>query len=366
MPPCEALLSDRLFEDNQHPTASPDRFPMRAASGKSPIMSNTQEWLQRKTFHHSAFSDLKRMVERKHAQGLKISLCIPTFNEEATIGGEVRVFCTELMGRHALLDEVVVIDSGSTDRTVEVAREAGAEVHAASDILPEAGLKRGKGENLWKAIYQLKGDLIVYVDGDIVNIHPRFVYGLVGPLIEDPEICYVKGFYDRPLSLSSETRLTGGGRVTEILVRPLFSAFFPELSALVQPLSGEYAVRRSVLEAIPFPIGYGVEMSHILDVYNRWGMEAFAQVDLERRVHRNQTTAALGRMSFGILQVFFNRLKQFGLARELPDIGTFYRAVENTGQTLKLHQYEIAEDERPPMIELDAYRRKFGVGKRDE
>lgn len=324
-------------------------------------MNNPQSWLQRKTFHHSAFWDLRKMVERKQALGLKISLCIPTFNEEVTIGKEVLLFRSELMNRYPLLDEVAVIDSGSTDRTCEVAAAFGADVYSAADILPEVGHKRGKGENLWKAIYQLEGDIIVYVDADIKNIHPRFVYGLLGPLINDSTTSYVKGFYDRPLSLGKETRSSGGGRVTEILVRPLFSAFFPELSALVQPLSGEYAVRRSVLEAISFPIGYGVETSHILDVYSRWGMEAFAQVDLDRRVHRNQTTAALGRMSFGILQAFFNRMKQFGMANDLPPIGTLYRAVEAKEQTIKLHEYEIFEEERPPIIELPAYREKFAL-----
>ncbi len=322
------------------------------------------DWLQRKTFHHSAFWDLRRMVELKEEQGIRISLCIPTYNEESTIGKEILLFRSELVNRYPLLDEVAVIDSGSTDRTREVAASFGADVYKAADILPETGDKRGKGENLWKAIYQLSGDIIVYVDADIRNIHPRFVYGLVGPLIYDAEARYVKGFYDRPLSLGKETRPSGGGRVTEILVRPLFSAFFPELSALIQPLSGEYAVRRDVLEAIAFPIGYGVETSHILDVYRRWGMEAFAQVDLDKRVHRNQTTAALGRMSFGILQSFFNRMQQFGMATDLPEILETYRAVEAKERKFTMHEFTIREEERPPMLEIQAYLDKYYGGQR--
>jgi glucosyl-3-phosphoglycerate synthase len=273
-------------------------------------MDKIAHWLASHTFHHSEFWDLLKLVEAKEKQGLKVSLCIPTLNEEKTIGKEVVIFRSELMERYPLIDEFAVIDSGSTDKTREIAASFGADVYEAADILPGLDTKRGKGENLWKAIYQLKGDIICYVDADIANIHPRFVYGLVAPLIYHSHIHYVKAFYDRPLAYSTGIRPSGGGRVTEILVRPLFSLFFPELTALIQPLSGEYAVRRNVLESIPFPIGYGVETSHILDVYHEWGLEAFAQTDLDQRVHRNQDTMALGKMSFGILQSFLNRLEK--------------------------------------------------------
>ena len=195
----------------------------------------------------------------------------PALNEEETIGKEIVVFRSELMERYPLLDENAVIDSGSTDQTREITAEYGADVYLAENILPEVGDKKGKGENLWKAIYELSGDIICYVDSDIKNIHPRFVYGLIAPLILQDDIKYVKAFYDRPLAFSQGLRPSGGGRVTEILVRPLFSLFFPDLTALIQPLSGEYAVRRDVLEQISFPIGYGVETSHILDVYHKWG-----------------------------------------------------------------------------------------------
>ena len=268
--------------------------------------NNKEKWLARNTFHHGEFWDIIKLVEEKEKKGMTISLCIPTLNEEKTIGKEVLILRSELMERYPLVDEFAVIDSGSSDRTLEVAKNYGADVYLASDILPEVGDKRGKGENLWKAIHQLKGDVICYVDADISNIHPRFVYGLVAPLIKQEEVQYVKAFYDRPLNYSSGLRSSGGGRVTEILIRPLFSLFYPELTNVIQPLSGEYAARREVLEMIPFPIGYGVETSHLLDLYEKFGLNAFAQTDLDRRVHRNQTTNALGKMSFGILQTFFN------------------------------------------------------------
>ena len=240
---------------------------------------------------------------------------------------------------------------------MEVAGNYGADVYLASDILPEVGDKRGKGENLWKAIHQLKGDVICYVDADISNIHPRFVYGLVAPLIRRDEVQYVKAFYDRPLNYSSGLRASGGGRVTEILIRPLFSLFYPELTNVIQPLSGEYAARREVLEAIPFPIGYGVETSHLLDLYEKFGLEAFAQTDLDRRVHRNQTTNALGKMSFGILQTFSTDCIAKAKSTRCRHGNILPRFEVEDGTYNQLVQ-EVVEEERPPMIEIEAYRNR--------
>ncbi len=320
-----------------------------------------EKWLETNTFHHGEFWDILKLVRLKEEQGIRISLCIPTLNEEKTIGKETVIFRSELMERYPLIDEFAVIDSGSNDKTLEVAASFGADTYSAKDILPEAGNRPGKGENLWKAIYQLKGDIIVYVDADIKNIHPRFVYGIVAPLLIKPSIKYCKAFYDRPITYSSGIRASGGGRVTEILIRPLFSLFFPELASLIQPLSGEFAVRREVLEKIPFPIGYGVETAHILDVYREWGLEAFGQCDLDQRVHRNQSTNALGKMSFGILQTFLNRLKRYGMVDKLPELFTLYRQFQAEGNRYDLLNKEIVEYERPPMITLPAYCEKFGV-----
>lgn len=319
----------------------------------------SKQWLAERTFHHSNFWDIKWLVEEKERQGLSISLCLPTLNEERTIGQEIVILKAELHDHYPLLDEIAVIDSGSTDRTCEIAASFGADVYVAAEHLPEYGQRRGKGENLWKALYLLKGDIIVYVDADIKNIHPRFVYGLVGPLIQDPEVHYVKAFYDRPLAFSGGLRHTGGGRVTEILIRPLFSLFYPELTAILQPLSGEYAGRRSILEQIPFPVGYGVETALLIDIYERLGLYAFAQTDLDRRVHRNQETVALGRMAFGVLRTFFSRLteqQRIQLRDELPRIMRQYDVGDGEYRQV---EYDIEESERPPMIEVEAYRQKF-------
>ena len=320
------------------------------------------EWLKSNTFHHSQFWDILQLVKKKEEQGLTISLCIPTLNEERTIGKEIIIFKSELMTRYPLLDEIAVIDSGSTDNTLEVAASFGADVYLARDILPEMEEKRGKGENLWKAIYQLKGDIIVYIDADIKNIHPRFVYGLIAPLLYCPEIKYVKAFYERPLATSQGVvRPSGGGRVTEILIRPLFSLFFPELTAMIQPLSGEYAVRRDVLERIPFPIGYGVETSHLIDVYRQWGLEAFGQTDLDQRVHRNQPTRALAKMSFGILHTFLSRVQSLGIIKELPKLSRTLHQFQTRNDLHERVDYEMCYEERPPMIDIPAYREKMGL-----
>lgn len=328
--------------------------------GEAAMSVDTHAWLASRTFHHSNFWDIKWLVEEKQRQNLKVSLCLPTLNEERTIGQEIVILKAELADRYPLLDEIAVVDSGSTDKTCEIAASFGADVYHAADHLAECGCHCGKGENLWKALYLLQGDIIIYVDADIKNIHPRFVYGLVGPLIQNPDIHYVKAFYDRPIASSGGLRPTGGGRVTEILIRPLFSLFYPELAAILQPLSGEYAGRRSIFEQIPFPVGYGVETAMLIDIYQRLGLDGFAQTDLDRRVHRNQETISLGRMAFGILHTFFARLnrdQKLQFQQILPNIMQQFEVSDGTYRQV---EHLIEEFERQPIIEIDAYREKFG------
>ena len=319
-------------------------------------------WLETNTFHYSEFSDIHRLVEAKQNKNLKISLCLPTLNEEKTIAKEIIVMRSELMIRYPLVDELIVIDSGSTDNTVKIAAAFGAQVYSANKILPHLEQFKGKGENLWKALYIAQGDIIIYIDADIKNIHHRFAYGLLGPLLVRDNIKYSKAFYDRPIAIGkNKIRPTGGGRVTELVIRPLFSLFFPELTQLIQPLSGEYAGYRDIFEKIPFPIGYGVETSMILDIYQKWGLNVMAQVDLDRRVHRNQDTKALGRMSFAILKTFINRQKTLGLIDfkgTLYDEIIQYNLVDNEFQAETL---QIKGLERPPMITIPEYREKFDI-----
>ncbi len=320
------------------------------------------KWLNNKTFHFSEFRDLKNLVKEKEKKNLTISLCFPTLNEEQTIAKEIIIMKSELMMRYPLLDEIVVIDSGSEDQTVDVALEYGADVYSADDILPDLEKYKGKGENLWKALYVTRGDILVYIDADIKNIHHRFVYALLGPLILNQEIKYAKAFYDRPLTIDRKIkRSTGGGRVTELVVRPLFSLFFPELTQILQPLSGEYAGYRELLDKIPFPIGYGVETSMILDIYDKWGLDVIAQVDIEKRVHRNQDLKALGKMGFVILKTFFQRLEKLGIIENKQEIFNEMIQYNFLKDEYKADIYPFEELERPPMIEIREYREKFNI-----
>jgi glucosyl-3-phosphoglycerate synthase len=319
-------------------------------------------WLVKNTFHYSDFSDVNHLVEVKKEKNLSISLCLPTLNEEKTIAKEIIIMKSELMTRNPLLDEIVVIDSGSTDNTVEVAKAFGANVYLADEILPKLERFKGKGENLWKALYVTRGDIIIYLDADIKNIHHRFAYGLLGPLLLSEHIKYAKAFYDRPIAIGkNKMRPTGGGRVTELVIRPLFSLFFPELTQIIQPLSGEYAGYRELFEKIPFPIGYGVETSMILDICEKWGLDVIAQVDLERRVHRNQDTKALGKMSFVILKTFLNRIKKLEFIDLKKD--TFNEMIQYNLVKSEFQPDIFSVDglERPPIINIPEYRKKFKI-----
>ena len=271
-------------------------------------------------FHHSAFADAGRLVDLKSGP---ISVCIPTLDEAPTIGAIVTIIRRELMEKVPLVDEILVIDSGSADGTCAIASEAGATVHLSGEIAPGHGSHRGKGENLWKALHVAQGDLICYVDGDISNFDARFVTGVVGPLLTDGSFDYVKAHYERPLANGGDIHRTGGGRVSEILIRPLLSLFYPELTCIFQPLSGEYAARRGLLDRLPFPTGYGVEIAHLIDLVGIGKLGAIAQVDLDQRIHRNRSDEELGRMSFAILRTILRRLERDGkisIQDPLPDL----------------------------------------------
>ena len=298
-------------------------------------------------FHHSQFADAKELVILKKSQ--RISVCIPTLNEAETIGSIVSVIREELVEKSALVDEILVIDSDSNDDTMEIAKAAGAMVFRAAEVAPETGCHHGKGENLWKALHAATGDIICYIDGDISNFHTGFITGLIGPLLTDPSIDYVKAFYERPLDRGESTLASSGGRVSEILIRPLISLFYPELSTVLQPLAGEYAARRSTFESLPFPVGYGVEIAHLIDLASAGKLEKIAQTDLVKRIHRNRDDDELGQMSFAILQVFLRRLERDGkltLSTPLPDL---YQTWQVNGGDIQPITRHIPEPERPPI-----------------
>jgi glucosyl-3-phosphoglycerate synthase len=314
------------------------------------------KWFAENTFHHIEFKDIESLCRLKEKRGVKISLALPTKNEARTIGKVVETIKLSLMEEHQLVDEIVVIDARSKDRTVEIAKSLGIPVYFSDEILKPYGDFGGKGEALWKSLYVLKGDIIVWIDTDIKNIHPKFVYGLIGPLLKEERIKYVKGFYRRPLKVKGGLLETGGGRVTEISVRPLLNLFFPELSGLIQPLSGEYAGRREILESLPFFCGYGVEIGLLIDIFKRYGLNAIAQVDLEKRIHRNQPLVALSMMSFGIIQAILKRLKDYYGMDVYSEINKGMKLIHYEPERYFLKIREIEEKERLPIIEIPEYR----------
>ncbi len=333
------------------PTLPADRADRSRAIGEI-----VDKWFVQNTFSSTEFADLRRLVEAKERQGLTISVGLPTLNEEATVRRVIRAIRTRLMERFPLVDEIVVIDSDSDDRTREIAREEGVPVHIHSQILPNAGSYVGKGEALWKSLHVLRGDIVVWIDTDVSNAHPKFVYGIVGPLLMRPDLQFVKAFYQRPLRVGGELQATGGGRVTELTARPILNLFFPELSGMVQPLSGEQGGRRALLEQLPFFTGYGIETGLLIDTLQRAGLGAIAQVDMRQRIHRNQTLLALSKMSFEILQVALRRVGEAHGERLWDEANSSIKLITpEEGGKLHLEMHDIIATERPPMATMPAY-----------
>jgi nucleotide-binding universal stress UspA family protein len=327
----------------------------RAAEESRAIPAKVDRWFAEANFHHSEFSDVARLTNLKEKQGLTVSLVLPTLNESETIGPIVRRAVREMQERYPLVDEILVIDSDSTDDTVAIAEREGARVLQHSAVLPRYGSFRGKGEALWKSLFETSGDIVVWADTDVRNWHHRMVYGTLGPLLVEPRLQYVKGYYQRPIVEGGVLKEGGGGRVTELVARPLINLFFPELSGMIQPLSGEYAGRRSLLEQIPFFTGYAVEIGHLIDASERAGIHGLGQVDLERRVHRNQELEGLSRMSFVILQAVMKRLEERRRARLFAELGSTMKLPRSGRGRLSLEVHELADHERPPMIRIPEY-----------
>jgi glucosyl-3-phosphoglycerate synthase len=230
----------------------------------------------------------------------RVSLVVPARNEAATVGDVVTRVRSALVDTVALLDEVVVIDSDSTDATYEVATDAGAVVHRSAEVRPDLGSTGGKGEAMWKSLFVTTGEVLVFMDADLLDWDTHFVPGLLGPLLTEPDVALVKGFYERPL-LDGEGGPLDGGRVTELVARPILALEYPELAGLVQPLAGEWAVRRSLFETLSVPTGYAVELAALIDTLAARGPGAIAQVDLGRRSHAHQALLDLGAMATQIL-----------------------------------------------------------------
>jgi glucosyl-3-phosphoglycerate synthase len=295
-------------------------------------------------FSHQAF-DARHLAARKGAAGLTASLCIPARDEAATIGPIVESARRALVETVPLLDEILVIDDYSEDGTAEVAAAAGARVVRSADVLPGAGPGSGKGDAIWKSLSASTGDLVAWVDGDITDFGPRFVTGLLGPLLTYPAVQFVKGFYRRP----GGGPAGGGGRVTELVARPLIARLFPHLAGVVQPLAGEYAGRREVLEALPVVCGWGVDLALVIDVVARHGLPALAQVDLGTRRHRHRPLDQLSPQAMAILTTALRRagIPERDAARLVLFDGDHHG-----------HEVTVEVRERPPLQSLTPYARE--------
>ncbi|MEV5874144.1 glucosyl-3-phosphoglycerate synthase [Streptomyces sp. NPDC052101] len=308
------------------------------------MLEEVERWLATRSWS-VADRPLHRILSAKQRTGQTVSVVLPALNEEETVGDIVAIIRHDLVEQVPLVDEIVVVDSGSTDRTSEVAAAAGARVVHRDEILPRIPAVPGKGEVLWRSLLVTGGDILCFVDADLREFSSDFVSGIVGPLLTEPGVDLVKAMYDRPLAGTAGQ----GGRVTELMARPLLNMHWPRLAGFVQPLGGEYAARRSLLEQLPFPVGYGVELGMLVDALHLVGLDALAQVDVGVRIHRHQDGQALGRMAAAIYRTAQLRLARGHLVR--PTLTQFERGEDG----FEPRTYSVDTEERPPMLEIAEY-----------
>ena len=294
---------------------------------------------------------LGRLLELKG--DTRISVVIPARNEERTIADVVGGIRADLLDRARLVDELVVMDSLSSDATAERAADAGATVHSVADVVPGLGTYKGKGEALWKSLFVTTGDVLVFIDADLTEWGTHFVSALVGPMLADDRVQLVKGFYDRVLEMD-DGPTTQGGRVTELVARPVLALNWPQLSAVVQPLAGEWAARRAHMAALPVPVGYGVELATLIDTVEKFGLDALAQVDLGRRAHKHQSVHDLGVMATEILAVAGRRQAHLSAASPASVEGEV-ELLQYLRDTEGWHARAVPVAERPPAAGLAEY-----------
>ncbi|MFF7950485.1 glucosyl-3-phosphoglycerate synthase [Streptomyces griseorubiginosus] len=311
------------------------------------MLEEVERWLSTRSWSVTD-RPLHQIMAAKQRTGQTVSVVLPALNEEETVGDIVSVIRHDLVRQVPLVDEIVVVDSGSTDRTSEVAAAAGATVVHRDEILPRLPALPGKGEVLWRSLLVTRGDIVCFIDADLKEFSSDFVLGIVGPLLTEPGVDLVKGMYDRPLGGAAGQ----GGRVTELMARPLLNMHWPQLAGFVQPLGGEYAARRSLLEQLPFPVGYGVELGMLVDALHLVGLDALAQVDVGVRKHRHQDGQALGRMSAAIYRTAQLRLARGHLIR--PSLTQFERGTDG----FEPRTYSVDTEERPPMTDIPEYMKR--------
>lgn len=308
------------------------------------------DWYERRTFHHSAFSaGLLAQARRGTA-----SVLLPARNEARTIGPIVEALLP--LQEAGVVDQIAVLDD-STDGTGEIAAALGAEVYDQSALRPEYGPVLGKGDAMWRGLTIARGDVVCYLDADSEDFGPHFALGLLGPVLTGDVVKFVKGFYRRPLRLEGMRLPSGGGRVTELTARPLLNRFFPELAGFLQPLAGEIAARREVLEQIPFACGYAVDIAMLVDVWRQVGSDAMAQVDLDVRQNQHQALADLGPMAAAVMGAIMRKLEEDGRLDGAGDQHFLAPAPDGHG----FEERGVPFCERPPAQAVSARRTSTDV-----
>ncbi len=327
------------------------------------MLPHVGDWFVRRT---STAQDWPLDVLLTAKGATSVAVILPALNEEQTVGDIVRVLRRALMSHsnQQIVDDLVVLDSGSTDATARVATDAGARVVARDHVLPRLPTVAGKGEAMWRALAATDAEVVVFIDADLRSFTPAYVSGLLGPLLCDPGVQLVKAVYERPLVQGERVVAAGGGRVTELVARPLLNMHWPDLAGVIQPLAGEYAARRSLLERLPFPCGYGVEFAILVDTLGLVGLDAIAQVDLGVRLHRHHDERKLGRMAAEIWQTALDRLDPDGRLRAGAGepgvaiergIGTTLAQFDRGDDGFTVTTHEVSGLERPPLITVPEY-----------
>lgn len=308
-----------------------------------------EPWILKNTFSLGEFEDIDRLVQAKNNRHISITLVLPALNEEKTVGQVIDAFKGPLMEQQPLLDEIILMDSNSSDQTRTIAAGRGIPVYIHQQVRPDLGAYAGKGETMWKSLFVTRGDIIVFVDTDLSNPNPAFVTGLVAPLLLDERLNFIKGFYRRPVRVVNEFVEVGGGRVTELAARPLLNLWYPELGGLFQPLAGTIAARADILRELHFLTGYGVEIGHIIEYARRFGVDGLAQSELGEIIHRNQPLEALSKMSFQVLEAFFQLSPGVLSPGSVERMNGILRQpfLSETGFTLL--QTQLAQQMRPPV-----------------
>jgi glucosyl-3-phosphoglycerate synthase len=317
-------------------------------------MSTVGTWFEKRSFHHTSYADIAALARSKAELGRSVTVVLPTRNVADTIGpiiGEIQA-----LNAHdaPLVDEILVVDADSPDGTAGLAAEHGATVYSENSLMPAFGPCCGKGDAMWRSLSVAQSDIVMFADSDTKDFPNHFISGVLGALLLEPDVAYVKAGYRRPLVQGGKSVADGGGRVTELMAKPLLNLLYPQLAGFVQPLAGEFAASRELFRSIPFFTGYGVEAGIMIDALDELGLDALAQVDLGERLNRHQELAALGEMSHSILRAVLQRASG-RVAGPHPVESVFagtmlrYFHAVSSPEGFQLEEYAEPLFERPPM-----------------